>query len=115
MEPASSRSCSRSGPRRPPRCQRRAPCLDAIAAVAQSKWREADHPRPVYEWLCRFTHFDAVAVEHLTNAGVALRQDAYAATAYIAWLGAAMAEVVIGQRGVKEPRLPAPRPWGIVS
>lgn len=106
-----------SGPKLPTREERRAAevpagtCLDAIAPEAQSKWREADHPRRVYEWLCRFTHFDAIAVERLNTAGVAMQEDAYAASAYVAWLGAAMAEVVIGQRGAVQPRLPNPRPW----
>jgi len=42
----------------------------------------------------------------------ALRVNAYAATAYVAWLAAAMAGVILGREtAAKAPRLPSTVPW----
>jgi hypothetical protein len=40
-------------------------------------------------------------------------QEVYAAAGYVAWLGAKLAELVIGQSGeiAVPPRLPNPVPW----
>ncbi len=110
-----------AGPKLPTRSERMAAqpkvteCIARIQGEAMQRWREADAqldtPTHVYDWLCRFTHFDAHAVESLTTRPNELRQDAYCGVAYAAWLAAAMASIVMGQKLASPPRVPAPPPW----
>jgi hypothetical protein len=80
-------------------------CLKALDIRLQTK----GEPVEVYEWLCNFTHLDYPMVLK----GPPSTQDVYAAAAYIAWLGARVSEIIIGQRDpfAIPPRLPSPAPW----
>ncbi len=85
-------------------------CLKAVESEVRQKWRSADPPVRVYQWLCRFTHFDGAVVNRLVQ-GAGIRADAYAGTAYVAWFAAAVGEILMGQRFAEPPRLPDPPPW----
>lgn len=84
--------------------------IKAVEPEVRQKWRSADPPVLVYQWLCRFTHFDGAVVNRLVQ-GAGIRADAYAGTAYVAWFAAAVAEILMGQRFAEPPRLPSPPPW----
>jgi hypothetical protein len=87
-------------------------CLAQISPTVQRRWRDADPPVQVYEWLCQFTHFDGSVVEQLAaDDGSKLREYVYAASAYVACIGAIIAELIIGMRGARLPRLPPTPPW----
>jgi hypothetical protein len=107
------------GPRLPatfPRQQREVnttECMTSIERKARRAWPECDAPVDVYRYLCRYTHFDGRVVDTLGSPERDLLQgDAYASTAYVAWLAAAMAGVIMGRETVARiPRLPATVPW----
>lgn len=108
------------GPRLPTHRERRqhevntTDCMTAIERKARRAWPEADLPLSVYRYLNQFTHFDGRVIDLLgaTDERDALRVSAYAATAYVAWLAAAMAGVILGREtAAKAPRLPSAVPW----
>jgi hypothetical protein len=65
-------------------------------------------PKRVYDWLCRFTHFE----ESVMREGPS-RESAYAALAYVSWVCAIAAELVTGLTELaKWPESwPAQLPW----
>lgn len=112
------------GPRLPTHRERRqhevntTDCMTAIERKARRAWPEADQPVSVYRYLNQFTHFDGRVVDLLggTDGRDALRVNAYAATAYVAWLAAAMAGVILGREtAAKPPRLPSNVPWRLAA
>jgi hypothetical protein len=88
-------------------------CMRSIERKALRAWPEADPPLAVYKWLNQFTHFDGRVVDLLgSDDRKGLRTMAYSATAYVAWLAAAMAGVILGRETVAHaPRLPTAVPW----
>jgi hypothetical protein len=83
-------------------------CIAALSTVVRAKRPGTDDPRLVYEWLCAFTHLDAVALEDMKPS----HEDAYATIAYVAWVAAVVAEVVAGYEISRWPSVwPPMLPW----
>lgn len=85
------------------------PSAQACLSVVDGHLQTHREPIKIYVWLCNFTHLDyRVAVK-----GPPATQEVYAAAAYVAWLGAKVTEIVIGQAEpiAIAPRLPSPAPW----
>jgi hypothetical protein len=73
-------------------------CCAKIAPMLKHREVTSADPYAVYQWLCRFTHFDYKAFEmnHDASDDHISHEHAYAALAYVAWVCAVIAEVVVG-------------------